>query len=84
MCASCGPETIWHVEGERSVSREHCFCACHDRDTEEGHQESGVARDDLAAALTACARCQWAHVVAFSTADWRSDERYMRGPSPQR
>ena len=79
MCNGCSDDVIWHVDGERPVHREHCMCRCHDR-TEGGHMVSGAARDDVLAATTACDRCRWAHAVAYSTADWRNDERYMRPP----
>lgn len=80
MCHSCGPETIHHVLGERPVSREWCYCHCHDGGDEDGNTQGGAVRDDPAAAFMACDGCRWAHVVAFSTADWRSDERYMHPP----
>lgn len=80
MCNRCGPETIWHIEGgQRTVDREWCFCACHDSD-EGGRVVAGIERDDELGAATACPRCQWAHAVAYSTADWRNDERCMVGP----
>lgn len=81
-CDHCGDETIHHIAGERPVDREHCFCKCHDWTDEDNHQRSGVKRDDEHGAVTACAKCRWAHAVAFSTANWRNDERYMQPPSP--
>jgi hypothetical protein len=81
MCNDCGDETIYHVEGERPFGREHCFCRCHDR-LEGEHMISGVSRDDQIAAASACERCRWAHVVAYSTVNWRNDERYMQPPTP--
>jgi hypothetical protein len=80
MCDGCGKETIYHVPGERGVDRETCWCKCHDRASDTGTLLCGATRDDEAAALTACLRCRWAHVVAFSTKNWRNDERYMRPP----
>jgi len=78
MRESYSYDVIHHVEGERAVHREHCFCVCHDRVNAMNQLISGAPRDDARAAVTACKKCQWAHVVALSGEDWRNDERYMK------
>lgn len=81
MCKTCGDETIHHVQGERGYDRETCWCQCHDHRDETGHLLCGAPRGDELAAATACERCRWAHAVAWSTARWQNDDRYMQPPA---